>query len=537
VDIIEAARLLRRREVSSTELVRDEFARADAVDQVTGAYLHRMTEPALRAARRADADLAAGRDRGPLHGIPLAVKDNMFTADGPTTAQSRVHDPSWDDAPDATVVARLRAHGAVITGKLTLSEFAIGQQSPDSPFPRPRNPWNPRCWPGGSSSGTGVAVAAGMVFAGLGTDTAGSIRIPSAMCGITGLKPTFGRVPVTGAIPLAPSLDHVGPMARSARDCALLLQAIAGHDPSDPASSTAPVPDCGAGGPRLPRPFRVGVAMPFTSGLDPAAAAFDDALAVLGSLGARLTDVTLPDYEPATAAAKIILEAESFAYHKTTLRTRWRDYAPMTRQRLATGAFTSVADLDRARRQREQTIASLGELLRTVHVIVSPAMPIPAPALDRHGSPDRAVIFTAARPMRYWSLSGYPALVVPMGFSPAGLPVSLQIVGSPFEEPTVLAVGVAFQAATDWHRAEPALNITHTSDGAAGTGVLDGAAGTGALPAGPPPASAAAAAAAEALTRHGITGVEDDIAALAAAYTAHLGDVETLRQGAASRQR
>jgi aspartyl-tRNA(Asn)/glutamyl-tRNA(Gln) amidotransferase subunit A len=167
------------------------------VDEVTGAYRHRLTEPALRAARRADADLPAGRDRGPLPGIPLAVKDNMFTADGPTTAQSRVHDPSWDDAQDATVVARLRARGAVITGKLTLSEFAIGRQSPDSPFPRPRNPWNPRCWPGGSSSGTGAgvavagAVAAGMVFAGLGTDTAGSIRIPSAMGGITGLKPTF----------------------------------------------------------------------------------------------------------------------------------------------------------------------------------------------------------------------------------------------------------------------------------------------------------------------------------------------------------
>jgi aspartyl-tRNA(Asn)/glutamyl-tRNA(Gln) amidotransferase subunit A len=530
VDIIEAGRLLRRREVSSTELVRDAFARADAVDEVTGAYLHRLTEPALRAARHADADLAAGRDRGPLHGIPLAVKDNMFTADGPTTAQSRVHDPSWDDAPDATVVARLRARGAVITGKLTLSEFAIGQQSPDSPFPRPRNPWNPRCWPGGSSSGTGVAVAAGMVFAGLGTDTAGSIRIPSAMCGITGLKPTFGRVPVTGTIPLAPSLDHVGPMARSARDCALMLQAIAGHDPSDPASSTMPVPDYGDGGARLPGPLRVGIAMPFASGLDlAAAAAFDDALAVLRSLGARLTDVTLPDYEPAAAAAKIILEAEAFACHETALRTRWRDFAPMTRQRLATGAFTGAADLDRARRQREQTVASLSELFSMVDLIVSPAMPIPAPAVDRNGSPDRAVTFMAARPMRYWSLSGYPALVVPMGFSPAGLPLSLQIVGRPFAEATVLGVGTAFQAATDWHRAEPAvLSTRHTPDGAAGAGAI----APGPLPA----AAAAAAAAAEALARRGLDA-GDDIAALAAAYTAHLGDVETLRQGTVSGQR
>jgi aspartyl-tRNA(Asn)/glutamyl-tRNA(Gln) amidotransferase subunit A len=533
VDIIEAARMLRRREVSSTELVRDAFTRADAVDEVTGAYLHRLTEPALRAARRADADLAAGRDRGPLHGIPLAVKDNMFTADGPTTAQSRVRDPSWDAAPDATVVARLRARGAVITGKLTLSEFAIGQQSPDSPFPRPRNPWNPRCWPGGSSSGTGVAVAAGMVFAGLGTDTAGSVRIPSAMCGITGLKPTFGRVPVTGTIPLAPSLDHVGPMARSARDCALMLQAIAGHDPSDRASSTVPVPDCGDGGTRLPGPLRVGVAMPFTSGpgasaLDLAVAtAFDDALAVLRSLGARLTDVTLPDYEPATAAAKIILEAESFACHETTLRTRWHDYAPMTRQRLATGAFTGAADLDRARRQRERTVASLSELFSTVDVIVSPAMPIPAPAVDQHGSPDRAVTSTAARSMRYWNLSGYPALVVPMGFSPAALPLSLQIVGGPFEEATVLDVGAAFQAATEWHRAQPALSTRHTPDGPAGTG---------AVAPGPPAAAASAAAAAEALARHGIDA-GDDIAALAAAYTAHVGDVETLRQGVLFRQR
>jgi aspartyl-tRNA(Asn)/glutamyl-tRNA(Gln) amidotransferase subunit A len=527
VDIVEAARLLRRREVSSTELVRDAFARADAVDEVTGAYLHRLTEPALRAARRADDDLAAGIDRGPLHGIPLAVKDNMFTADGPTTAQSRVRDPSWDDAPDATVVARLRARGAVITGKLTLSEFAIGPPSPDSPFPRPRNPWNPRCWPGGSSSGTGVAVAAGMVFAGLGTDTAGSVRIPSAMCGITGLKPTFGRVPVTGTIPLAPSLDHVGPMARSARDCALILQAIAGHDAADPASSTVPVPGYGDGR-TLPDPLRVGVAIPFVSGsgpsgLDPAVAtAFDDALAVLRSLGARLTDVTLPDYEPATAAAKIILEAESFACHRPTLKTRWHDYAPMTRHRLATGAFTGAADLDRARRQRRQTVAGLRELLGTVDVIVSPAMPIPAPEVDQHGSPDRAVTFTAARPMRYWSLSGYPALVVPMGFSPAGLPLSLQIVGRPFAEATVLEVGAAFQAATDWHRAEPALSTSHTPDGAAGTA---------AVAPGPSPAAAG-----EALARHGIDA-GDDLAALAAAYTTHLGDVETLRRGALFRQR
>jgi aspartyl-tRNA(Asn)/glutamyl-tRNA(Gln) amidotransferase subunit A len=358
------------------------------------------------------------------------------------------------------------------------------------------------------------------------------------MCGITGLKPTFGRVPVTGTIPLAPSLDHVGPMARSARDCALVLQAIAGHDPSDPASSTVPVLD-GEDGPRLTGPLRVGVAMPFTSGpgapgLDLAVAtAFDDALAVLRSLGARLTDLALPDYQAASAAAKIILEAESFACHEATLRTRWCDYAPMTRQRLGAGVFTGAADLDRARRQREQTVAGLAKLFSTVDVIVAPAMPIPAPAVDQHGSPDRAVTSAAARSMRYWSLSGYPALVVPMGFSPGGLPLSLQIVGRPFEEATVLDAGAAFQAATGWHHAEPALSTGRTPDGAPRTRAV--------APGPPAPAAVAVAAAgvaqaaAEALARHGIDA-GDDIAALAAAYTAHLGDVETLRQGALLRR-
>lgn len=518
-----AAGMLRRRELSSVELVTAALARADALDDRLGAYVSRFDEPALAAAKQADADFAAGVDRGPLQGIPMAVKDNLFAEEGPTTAQTRVLDPSWESTADATVVARLRAAGAVLTGKLTLSEFAIGAPDLDSPYPRPRNPWHLGCWPGGSSSGTGVAVAAGLVLAGLGTDTAGSIRIPSAVCGLSGLKPTFGRVPTTGSVALAVSMDHVGPMARSVWDCAALLGAIAGADPADVTSLRAPVPDYLVELLAPLEPVRVGVVPGAAAGVpidDGVETAFAEALGVLRSLGLTTTNVTLPDYDATVAASKVILSVESFALHEATLRVRWNDYSRSTRQRLATGAFASGAEFLRAQEQRRATKRKLASLFDGVDVVVSPTMTLPAPRFGPDEALDRAAITSSASTVRYWSVAGYPALVIPVGRSATGMPLSLQLAAKPLHESLLFRVGAAVQRITDWHLGEPALTTCATPTDRA------------APPAAPRDEDVAAAAAM--LAR---TGIEPgaDRHAMGAAYAAHQADVATLLSGSGRR--
>lgn len=495
--------LLRRRQVSSVDLVRAALERADEVDGRLGAYITRFDETALAAAALADADFAAGVDRGPLQGIPVGVKDNMFATEGPTTAQSVVRDPAWDRSPDSTAVARLKAAGAVVMGKLTLSEYAIGPSDVDAPYPRPRNPWHLGYWPGGSSSGTGVAISGGLVFAGLGSDTAGSVRMPAAACGVSGLKPTYGRVPVSGTIPLAESLDHVGPMARSVWDCAAMLRVIAGHDPADGTSLRAPVPDYLADLTAPVHGVRIGVA-DLDDATDPeVAGAFDDMLGTLRSLGLSTAGVTIPCYEATIAAAKIILAAEAFAFHQRNLESRWRDYSRATRIRLGTGAFVGAPELRDARRQREVTRQGLERLFQTVDVVVSPTMAVPAPRYGPDEQLDRALIGTAARAVRYWSCAGYPALAIPMGFSADGLPLSVHLVAAPLRESVLFRVGAAVQRATDWHLREPPL----TDVGDTGN-----------------------TAVAETLARAGIDPGED-LDAMAKAYQAHRGDVTALRAG------
>ena len=243
MSVKDAAASLRSGEMTSVELTTAVLARADEVDAQIGAYLARFDEPALAAAERADTELAAGVDRGPFHGIPVGVKDILAASEGPTTAQSLILDPAWGAGKDAPIVKRLREAGAVITGKTTTMEFACGMPDPTKPFPIPRNPWDLGTWPGGSSSGTGNGIAAGLFLAGIGTDTGGSIRMPAAFCGVSGLMATFGRVPKSGCTPLGYSLDHVGPLARTAWDCAAMLQILAGYDPSDPDCKDVPVPD------------------------------------------------------------------------------------------------------------------------------------------------------------------------------------------------------------------------------------------------------------------------------------------------------
>ena len=375
LSITEAAAKLRDGSLTSVELTSAVLARADAYDGEVGSYLARFDEQALATAARADADLAKGDDRGPLQGIPLGVKDIIAAADGPTTANSLVLDPAWGAGKDAPVVSRLKTAGAVITGKLTTMEFAIGSPDPTKPFPLPRNPWDLKTWPGGSSSGTGSGVAAGFILGGLGTDTGGSIRIPAAFCGVSGLMPTYGRVPKSGCAPLGYSLDHIGPLARTAADCAAILQVLAGYHASDPDCVDVPVPDFSAGvGKGTLAGTRIGVERVHhcPEGADPAVGAhFEAAVSTLEELGATVVEVELPYFDEMQAATMVTLCAEALAYHMPDMQSRWTDYFSTTRLRLIQGALTSAADFVQAQRVRRVAVKALTELFETVDVVAA----------------------------------------------------------------------------------------------------------------------------------------------------------------------
>jgi aspartyl-tRNA(Asn)/glutamyl-tRNA(Gln) amidotransferase subunit A len=458
--LTEAASALRSGAVTSRELTEQSIASADRSDPELGVYLHRFDDYALAASDAADAELAAGVDRGPLHGIPFGVKDILAMAEGPTTAQSTVLDPGWGAGKDAPVVARLKQAGAVITGKTSTMEFACGMPDESKHFPVPRNPWDPSTWPGGSSSGTGGGVASGMFFAGLGTDTGGSIRIPAAFCGITGLMPTFGRVPKSGCVPLGYSLDHIGPMARSAQDCAAVLEVIAGPHASDPNCVDAPFP-----APSWPDDLaglRVGVVRDhhFPAGGDPALpGAFDATVALLTEAGASLTPVALPYWHEMITADLLTMGCEALAYHRTDAQTRWTDYYPATRAMLAQGALVSGADYVQAQRMRRVAQDALRRMFDNIDVIVCPTASMAAPPLDQYLSGETDVIATLFEHLHtpYWDTVGNPVLALPMGFNADGMPLSVQLAGRPFDEAGLLRVGQLLQTRTDWHLRMPEL--------------------------------------------------------------------------------
>lgn len=464
LSIAEAAAELREGTMTSVGLTEAALARAEAHDDLLGVYLTRFDEPALAAAKQADEELASGRDRGLLHGIPIGVKDIIAAAEGPTTAQSLILDRAWGAGKDAPVVARLRDAGAVIMGKLTTMEFAIGMPDKTKPFPLPRNPWDPTTWPGGSSSGTGAGVAAGFLLGGLGTDTGGSIRIPAAFCGVTGLMPTFGRVPKAGCAPLGYSLDHIGPLARTAADCAAILGVVAGFHRSDPDCVDVAVEDY------LPHPgaslegLRIGVdrVHHFPDSADPAVEpAFDAAIAHLERCGAVVVEVELPYFEEMVAIDLLTMCSEALAYHMNDLRQRWDDYFSATRIMVARGALVSGADFVQAQRVRRVALRALGELYRSVDIVATPTAGVGAPSYDGpvlSGDMDTEQLFgTIFTP--YWDPTGYPVLAAPMGFTADGLPISIQLAARPFEEATALAVANAYQEVTDWHRRVPPLIV------------------------------------------------------------------------------
>ena len=453
--IDEAGASLRRRQLTSVDLTRQLLSRIHASQDTIAAFITITDEAALAAAERADAELASGTDRGPLHGIPLAVKDIIATADAPTTANSHVLDPAWGQRGDATVVRKLREAGAVLLGKLGLSEFAVGYPDPDKGFRIPKNPWDLARSPGGSSSGTAAAIAGGLILGGLGTDTGGSIRGPAAYCGISGLKPTFGRVSKEGCVPLGYSLDNIGPMAHTARDCALLLQVLAGFDPADPSSAAVPVPDMLSRLDGSLAGVRIGVPREYffdnlNSEIEQAVRkAIDDCAAA----GAIVREVSIPHAAHARAAQRVIMFGEAFAYHEADLTTRAELYGKWTRAQLQQGALLSAADYVQAQRVRSVIADEATRALQDVDVLVTATDWNVAPAFEGY-SPDarmRQPDFTSM-----WNLTGQPAMSVCCGFSEAGLPIGMQIIGPAFDEPMVFKVGDAYQRITSWHTRVPA---------------------------------------------------------------------------------
>jgi aspartyl-tRNA(Asn)/glutamyl-tRNA(Gln) amidotransferase subunit A len=457
--IADAAAALDAGTVTSCELVEEALATADACSDL-GVYITRFDGSAIAAAKTADAERSAGKARGPLHGIPLGIKDIISTVEGPSTAQSVILDPEWSAGEgDAPVVARLRAAGAVITGKVTTYEYAIGFPDPDKQFPIPRNPWNLDYSPGGSSSGTAAGVAAGLFLGGLGTDTGGSIRMPAAYCGITGLKATFGRVPKSGCVPLGYTLDHIGPMARSAVDCALMLDALAGYDASDPYASAHPSTPYAAALPMDLSGLTIGVDMlthlpdPVDPALHPTMMA---AIAALEAAGATIVDVTLPLYEEIRTAQMVIMSAEAATYHLPDLATRFTEYGAGARYFIGNGLNYTATDYSQAQRVRRLGQMALAELFAEVDIVVTPTSLQGAFKLA-DTAPTRPIDTLAGIQTQYWNCPGNPVMSIPIGFTEAGLPLGMQICGRPFAETTVLGVGAVFQSSTDWHLQTPTL--------------------------------------------------------------------------------
>jgi len=441
----------RTRELSPVALTEALLARIERLDMMLDAFVTITADRALAEAKAAEAALLRG-DTRPLLGIPVGYKDIYDTRGIKTTAGSALWADRVPDA-DATCVARLQNAGCVMLGKLITHEFAWGIQSPGHRFKPARNPWNRDRIPGGSSSGSGAALAAGLCVGALGTDTGGSIRGPASFSGITGLKPTYGRCSRAGVATLSWTLDHTGPMARSTEDCAYLLQALAGHDPLDPASSHAPVADYVGGLARSIRGLRVGVPRDFFfDGVDPEVTrAFEDAMTTLRGLGAQVTDVTISSIWDAPSFM-VIMASEAFAYHERDLRERPELYGDLLRERLVSGALYTGAEYVQALRLRERLRREMLDVLREVDVLATPTSPKPAPTFAVMW--DISLGFPRSNTAPF-NLSGLPALALPCGLSGGGLPLSLQLAGRPFDEATVLRAGHAYQQATDWHRRRP----------------------------------------------------------------------------------
>jgi aspartyl-tRNA(Asn)/glutamyl-tRNA(Gln) amidotransferase subunit A len=453
----EATRAFAARTLSPVELVEALLARIERLDPRLNVFIRLDAEAALDAARAAEREIATGHVRGPLHGVPVGIKDIIDVAGLPTTCHSKILLDNVAEA-DAAAVAKLRQAGAVILGKLSTHEFATGGPCFDLPFPPARNPWNPDHHPGGSSSGSGAGVCAGLFPLALGTDTGGSVRNPASTCGIVGMKPTYGLVSRRGVFPLAFTLDHVGPLTRTAADAALLLDAIAGHDAADAGSAPTTARHFGRDLLRGVRDMRVGFVRHFHETDMPAnpevTAALEDAARVLQAEGAEVRTIKLPSLTEFSAVNRVIMGAEAFSIHAPWLRTRPGDYAQLTRRRLMAGAFVSGSDYVGALRRRAEMIAEVNEAFRDVDALICASSLDPASRLDDPVETARTYPRQARTP---FNVTGHPAIAMMSGLSDAGLPLSVQFVGRYFEDGTVLRVAAAYERGTEWHKRRPPI--------------------------------------------------------------------------------
>jgi aspartyl-tRNA(Asn)/glutamyl-tRNA(Gln) amidotransferase subunit A len=455
--IAEAARLIAARRLSPVELTRACLDRVRALDDRLHAFVCLTEERAMAEAHAAETAVIADGPRGPLHGIPIGLKDIVDTKGVPTTCQSKILADNVPEA-DATCALRLAAAGTVLIGKTTTHEFADGGPSFDLPWPPARNPWHPEHFTAGSSSGTGAAVAAGMILGGIGTDTGGSIRGPAALCGIAGIKPTYGLVSRAGVAPAAYSLDHVGPMAWTAEDCALLLQALAGHDPRDPASADRPVPDYTAGLGAGVGGLKIGVIHHFHEidhkVSDATRHGIDAAVKTLSGLGAEIREVALSPLQDWMACGSLISIAERAAAYEDWARTRFGDFGDRVQRRLMLGALVSAVDYVQATRRRRELRAELKAAMAGLDAVLTAVQPAEAPPIDTLPKWDVLELPNFTMP---FNLAGYPAISVCSGFGAGGLPVALQLVGKPFAEPSLLRIADAFEKATVFRSRRPAL--------------------------------------------------------------------------------
>jgi aspartyl-tRNA(Asn)/glutamyl-tRNA(Gln) amidotransferase subunit A len=453
--IAELAPRLAARELSPVELTEMVLSRIERLEPRLNAYIRVTADSAREAARAAEAAIMAGDHRGPLHGIPIAIKDLYATRGVATTYGSPLF-ADWVPDFDAAAVERLERAGAVLLGKTNLHELAYGTTSANAHYGAVHNPWRLDHHPGGSSGGSAAAVAGGTAYAAMGSDTGASIRQPAACTGVVGLKPTFGLVSKFGALPLSWSQDHAGPLTRTVRDAALLLQVLAGHDPRDPTSVTRPLPDYSSGLTDGIAGRRIGVARGFFfEECDPeVAAAVEAALKVLEGQGALVEDILLPDMAAAFTVGTLTIAVEAASYHAANLRARPEAFSEELRAVLELGGFYQAVDYVQAQRLRRHLMAETNRALAGFDAIVMPTAPVAATPIE--ASPPRHAMLRARNTMPF-NVLGLPALSLPCGFTGNGLPIGLQIAGHAFDEAGILRIAHAYEQATDWHRRHPEL--------------------------------------------------------------------------------
>ena len=456
------AQAIAAKRVSSREVTQSCLARIAQWQPRLNAFMAIEAEQALAAADAADAALAKGKVGGALHGVPLAHKDMYYDAGKVVTCGSKIR-RDFVATTTSTALQRLKDAGTIRLGSLQMSEFAYGPTGHNSHYGPVHNPWAVDHVTGGSSSGSGSAVAARLTFAALGSDTGGSIRMPAHFCGVTGLKTTVGRISRAGAMPLSQSLDTVGPLARSAEDCALLMALMAGADPEDPTAVTGPVPDYNAAVQQSMKGLTIGVPTAFyVDDLDAEVARIlDETIAVFKREGAHIVQVELPDQRQFTAACQLVLAVEAAAFHKRWMIERPQDYGPQVLMRLQNGLAVPGVSYLEAMRWRGPALAAYLAAVAGVDAVIAPVAPVAAPTIaesDVGNSPDaEAVIQRLTRFTRPVNYLGLPSLAIPTGFTASGLPVGMQLIGRSFDEATLLRIGAAFQRATDFHDRIPEL--------------------------------------------------------------------------------